>query len=299
MLHLYGTEENLKTVAALSFPFLDRAQAITPQALKQAYRGFLNTIQPSVPSETDIEPCYVRETKRVKEYLDIFSADSSLTDTRYQFDVLSTESPLVSEKAQAALIRVRDRVASLAQRDGSFAAVYPLAINAVFQAPSGMAGGGTTSGAVGVLWVDPRSTWEDRDLDEFLIHELGHTLLFLDECRFGLFTSYPELLKQDNWVTSAIRKTVRPLDKAYHSAVVATEVLLARDEFLGHPDSSVLHPISPLLSQGAIRSIQDIDRPPVKGLLTGHALGILHRCRDEVERMVRKNDWNVADFNRP
>ncbi|NEC86240.1 HEXXH motif-containing putative peptide modification protein [Streptomyces sp. SID12501] len=296
MLHLFGVEENLKTVTALAYPFLGRNQAVTPASLKQAYREFLNTVQPSVPSETADEPCYVQRTSRVMEYLDVFSADSSLTDTRYRFGEVVTDSPLIAEDAQNSLDWVKSSASSLAQRHEAFAAVYPIAVNAVFQAPSGMAGGGTTSGAIGVLWVDPRMSWEDRDLEEFLIHELGHTLLFLDECRFGLFTSYPELLKQDNWVTSAIRKTVRPLDKAYHSAVVATEVLLAREEFLGHPSSAVLHPLSPQLAQGALRSIQDIDRPPTKDLLTSHALEILHHCRDEVERLARKNGWKTADF---
>jgi hypothetical protein len=138
----------------------------------------------------------------------------------------------------------------------------------------------------------PPTNLGPRDLQEFLIHELGHTLLFLDEWRFGLFTSYPELLKRENWVASAIRKTVRPLDKAFHSVVVATEVLLARDHLLGHPATSVLHPSSPVLASGVLRSIESMTGDPTaRLLLTDHALRLLDRCQRIVSDMAQRAAW--------
>ncbi|MCH5677629.1 aKG-HExxH-type peptide beta-hydroxylase [Streptomyces gilvus] len=294
MLHLFGAEENLRTITALAFPFIGEGQPVTFPVLKEAYRSFLRTVQPSVPSETGDEPAYIQETRRTLEYLGVFSADSALTDTRYQFGTVNESSVAIETGAQKALAWTQKCADSIARRDEAFAALFPLAMNAVFQAPSGIASGGTTSAALGVLWVDPRDSWDDRDLEEFLIHELNHTLIFLDECRFGLFTSYPELLKQENWVTSAIRKTVRPLDKAYHSAIVAADVLLAREEILGHPDSAILHPLSPAMAQGAMEAIRDISLPPTRDLLTPHALETLDRCRQEVERLTRKNGWPMA-----
>ncbi|MFD7532865.1 MULTISPECIES: aKG-HExxH-type peptide beta-hydroxylase [unclassified Streptomyces] len=294
MLHLFGVEENLRTITALSFPYISKGQAVTFSVLKEAYRSFLRSVQPSVPSETGDGPAYIQETRRTLEYLGIFSADSALTDTRYQFGTVDESSAAIEIDAQKALAWTQECADSIARRDDAFAPLFPLAMNAVFQAPSGIASGGTTSAALGVLWVDPRDSWDDRDLEEFLIHELNHTLIFLDECRFGLFTSYPELLKQENWVTSAIRKTVRPLDKAYHSAIVAADVLLAREEIFGHPDSAVLHPLSPAMAQGALEAIRDISLPPTRGLLTPHALDTLDRCRQEVERLTRKNGWSVT-----
>jgi hypothetical protein len=296
MLHLFGAEENLRTITALAFPFLEKNQPMTLAILKRAYRDFLRTVQPSVPSETGTGPTYVQETQRVLDYLSVFSADSALTDTRYQFGTVSKTSETIDSDAQKALSWTLKCADALTRRDETFAALFPLAMNAIFQAPSGIASGGTTSAALGVLWVDPRDSWSDRDLQEFLIHELNHTLIFLDECRFGLFTSYPELLKQENWVTSAIRKTVRPLDKAYHSAIVAADVLLAREELLGHPDSAVLHPLSPAMAQGAMEAIRDISLPPTRDLLTPHALETLDRCRQEVERLSRKNGWQAAEL---
>ncbi|MFE3150146.1 HEXXH motif-containing putative peptide modification protein [Streptomyces sp. NPDC059218] len=294
MLHLFGVEENLRTITALSFPYISKGQAVTFSVLKEAYRSFLRSVQPSVPSETGDGPAYIQETRRTLEYLGIFSADSALTDTRYQFGTVDESSAAIEIDAQKALAWTQECADSIARRDDAFAPLFPLAMNAVFQAPSGIASGGTTSAALGVLWVDPRDSWDDRDLEEFLIHELNHTLIFLDECRFGLFTSYPELLKQENWVTSAIRKTVRPLDKAYHSAIVAADVLLAREEIFGHPDSAVLHPLSPAMAQGALEAIRDISLPPTRGLLTPHALDTLDRCRQEVERLTRQNGWSVT-----
>lgn len=294
MLHLFRAEDNLRTITTLAYPFIGEGQAVTFPVLKEAYQSFLRTVQPSVPSEIGDEPAYIQQTHRTLEYLGIFSADSALTDTRYQFGTVNESSSMVEVDAQKALARTRQCADSIARRDEEFATLWPLAVNAVFQAPSEIAGGGTTSGAVGVLWVDPRDSWDDRDLQEFLIHELNHTLLFLDECRFGLFTSYPELLKRDNWVTSAIRQTVRPLDKAYHSVIVAADVLLAREEILGHPDSAVLHPLSPAMAQGTMDAIRDISLPATRDLLTPHALEILSRCRQEVERLIRKNRWPVT-----
>ncbi|MDI5973972.1 HEXXH motif-containing putative peptide modification protein [Streptomyces sp. SL13] len=292
MLHLFGEEDNLTTITSLAYPFLDRSVPLTARSVKDAYREFLRTVQPKVPVETG-GIHYIRDRERAADYLAAFRTDSMLTDTRYQFETADSASRAAVEEARQAVGRIEAGACSLAARDTSFGNVYPLAMNAVFHAPSKVATGGTTSGALGVLWVDPRETWQERDIQEFLYHELGHTLLFLDERRFGLFTSYPQMVDRKNWVTSAIRGTVRPLDKAFHSAVVATEVLLAREETLGHPMSAVLHPLSPQLASGALTSARDIERSPARQLLTKHAAGILRRSRDQVERLAARHGWSL------
>jgi hypothetical protein len=128
----------------------------------------------------------------------------------------------------------------------------------VFWAPCKVAAGGTTSQALGVLWADPRPWWSERDLVEFLIHELTHTLIFLDEWRQPQFSSRQALTDRSNYALSAIRGAPRPLDKTLHSIIVGVEVLLAREDALGHTEHDGLHPGSRELREGVIQSIASI-----------------------------------------
>jgi hypothetical protein len=57
---------------------------------------------------------------------------------------------------------------------------------------------------------------------------LAYHLLLIDERVHGHYVSYAKLADKRNYAHSAILKCNRPLDKVFHSLVVATELLASR-----------------------------------------------------------------------
>lgn len=278
MITLIGPKGCLENVYALSAPYSDESKP-GAVALKRGYQAFLGAAQPHLPVAEDQAPVYVGpdDTETYGQLYDAFNAGSNLDDTAYDFEDARV-TPEASTHALCQLGLIEARVASLRSVYPVFGSIFDLAVNFVFAAASANASGGTINSALGVLWADPRADWRDQDHFEFLVHELSHILLFLDEWRFQLFRSLEELADPDNYALSAIRGVARPLDKTFHSIVVSTEVLIARDRLLGHPDEPVLHPTSPVLIEGTRASIDSIRALIPRGILRPRAVELLDRC---------------------
>jgi len=131
-------------------------------------------------------------------------------------------------------------------------------ITDIFILPSERARGGSTSQAIGVIWFDPKLSYGPCDVMEMIVHELTHQLMFIDELRRPHY-DYALLLKENSWPTSAILKTRRPFDKALHSAVVAMEVLLLRNNYIGHPQEPAVHPPTRILQDQLLDTINSMD----------------------------------------
>jgi hypothetical protein len=277
MIRLCGAEKNLASIWALSEPYAD-SEVPTSQQVRDALWQCLDANQPDVPRPRGpIEFLSGGETR--DELLRIFNTESRLDDTPYQ--LTSAEDDEVGAEK---LRRVRAALEELEDLDPTTKSIFDLTMFAVFWAPCGTAAGGTTSQALGVLWADPRDSWERRDYLEFLVHELAHNLLFLSEWRYGLFTSPEAMTDRSNFALSAIRQTVRPLDKSLHSVIVGAEVLLAREEVLGHTEEVGLHPGSAELRRGVAESIDSIREVAARSeVLTPHAVELLD-LSDEVVR---------------
>lgn len=280
MLLLKGLPHVVKTVVTLASPHADEPLDSMP-ALERAYLEFLGTVQRRVPRPasgggTD----YTRDPAVEAALLAEFNAESSLDDTLYRLDARGDD----GDRRERQLETMRRRVEELGELFPDFATCFALAVNTVFYAPCRVAAGGTTSNALGVIWIDARPSWGPQDAYEFLVHELGHTLVFLDEWRFGLYASPQEMVDPRNYALSAIRRDRRPLDKALHSALVGAEVLLLRERVLGDPDAPVLHPPTPELRRGILECVDSIESMPnATSILTPYALELLELTRREVE----------------
>ncbi|MDG4658581.1 HEXXH motif-containing putative peptide modification protein [Ectobacillus antri] len=175
----------------------------------------------------------------------------------------------------------------LGEQYSKFIWMFDLAMDTIFQASSNVVTGGTTNAAVGILWINPRDTWSNIDMYEFLVHELAHTLLYIHEWRFGLFTDLSRLTDKSTYAMSAIRSQMRPMDKAFHSAIVATDVLLLRELVLGHKGQRELHPdtndLLPMILK-SIQSIQEVNNN--KGMLTEHASWLLSECHKKIAKIA-------------
>ncbi|MBL7545998.1 MAG: hypothetical protein JNL11_19420 [Bdellovibrionaceae bacterium] len=111
--------------------------------------------------------------------------------------------------------------------------------------------GGSSSNALGVLWLNPTDKWTEQDYCEFLVHEVTHQLLFLDERIHGHYSQYPKISLKENFAFSTILKRSRPLDKVIHSYFVGLNVLNYRkDNGRDENNSYTLHPSIEHLSKG-------------------------------------------------
>lgn len=276
MLKLLGLRENVKNLASLCKPYLSSRS--TGRDLKKAYYLFLKEAQPSVPrvDQTD-EITFLQEPNNIKLLLEIFEEDSVLDDFEQIFDLTR-----LLDK-QNSIERVKEAIILLKEINVEFHYLIDLVINTIFWAPSNLAGGGSTSAAIGCIWVNLRDHWNNQDVIEFLIHETTHNLVFLDELVYTHYANYDELAKKENFSWSAILNKLRPLDKVFHSIVVSTEVLLFRNDHLGHPDHPCLHPPTEIMLNQTLASINYLkDRPNLHNLLSPRASSLLDCCKQKL-----------------
>jgi hypothetical protein len=250
MIRLCGAKSNVETVLALARPHGTGSSGLGE--VRDALRAFLDSVQPDVPRRPG-SIAYVFEGPDHERLVATFDSDSFLDDTAYEFG-----KPDDARVGQRRLEEIESALNTLGEADSTSKDIFELTMFTVFWAPCRVAAGGTTSQALGILWADPRPWWSERDLVEFLIHELTHTLIFLDEWRQPQFSSREALTDRSNYALSAIRGAPRPLDKTLHSIIVGVEVLLAREEALGHTEHDGLHPGSRELYEGVTRSIASI-----------------------------------------
>lgn len=213
----------------------------------------------------------------ITPFLEAFKEDSILDDFEEVFGSQKMQDHKVPiQRIQKALKQIR-------AINCNYSDVIDLSIHTIFSAPSKYAGGGSTSAAIGCIWVDSRPHWDDQDMLEFLVHETTHNLVFLDELCYTHYESYPEIAKKKNFAWSAILNKPRPLDKVFHSILVSVEVLLFREKHMGHPSKPYLHPPSAILLAQTIRSIHYLEENlHLRELFTPRSYHLLKEC----ERLI-------------
>jgi hypothetical protein len=117
----------------------------------------------------------------------------------------------------------------------------------------------SSSGAdsVGIIWLSCLDGVTELDLQELLIHELVHQLLFIEDYLYQEF-DYDRMSEIGNFGLTAISLTPRPLDIAIHSLVVASELLIARDRWIGEPETPTVHPKSASIRETIVKSRDSI-----------------------------------------
>lgn len=278
MFKCLGLKENVKNVVTLAKPHLKQSSAF---ALKNAYRLFLTEAQPNVPQSQNNEIQFLHKPNEIATLLKIFEEDSILDDFEEIFDTSS-------QGSINSIQRVQNSLELLKETEKSFQGLLNLVINTIFCAPSKLAGGGSTSAAIGCIWVNLRDHWQDQDILEFLIHETTHNLIFLDELCYIHYVNYTEIAKKENFSWSAILNRSRPLDKVFHSIVVSTEILTFRNDILGHPNKPCLHPPSEIMMEQTKRSIQFLkENSQIKRLLSERANYILGLCEHKLHNIEK------------
>lgn len=272
MRHLIGVEANLETILSLTAPHRAAGAPLDVPALRQALRRHLDALQPDVPRAGGSETAFLTGA----------DATSVLT---LAFGEVDDVVPLSGATAADVVSRHRDAVASM-DRDEGLAALFQICADSVVSSAGDAAPASTTSGrAVGVLWVNPRPTWNVADLVEAYVHELTHTLLTLDEHRWGHYRSYELLEQPAHFAVSAIRRQARPLNLVFHSVVVAAELLALRAAMPQHVGPFGLHGGTSELTRQAdvalasLRQVADLD-----ALTTPRFHELLERVAETLDR---------------
>jgi len=274
MFNVIGSKEILKNIIRLANPYMQGS--VNSETLKRAFLNFLKEVQPKVP-KPDTSLSYKWKKEEIAPLLHIFDEDSVLDDFDEIFDL---EKQLFSGET---LERVQDAVRKMEASVPEFKSIIDLVIHTIFTFPSSIAGGGSTSAAIGCIWVDIRPHWMEQDILEFLVHETTHNLVFVDELCHLHYSSYPEIAKPENFARSAILNKPRPLDKVFHSIVVSTEVLSFRQKYFGHLEKPCLHPPTDVLLDQTIQSIHSIRSQ--ERLLTERAIYLLNQCSDILKQI--------------
>lgn len=284
MYKLLGLNRNLETIMILS-----SLDGVIPQntiQLKNQYRNYLKAIQPEfttskAQSKVSFEVETIFDIRKSQDLISLFSEKSNLNDLKQETVIdpnIAVLADCVEQKTQQALNQFK-------KMDPVLYGLFNLVIEKIFFADSNVAGGGSSSGALGCIWLNPRPNWTLQDYIEFFVHELTHNLLFLDERRIIHYPNYKALEKSENYAHSAILRRSRPLDKVIHSLFVVYEVLAFRLKHFNPNQKTFLHPDTQTLYQGALDTIVSLKKIK-KSLLSEHLWEVLNKLESETHQLM-------------
>ncbi|MGY2090477.1 aKG-HExxH-type peptide beta-hydroxylase [Nocardia gipuzkoensis] len=116
---------------------------------------------------------------------------------------------------------------SVRDLDPNLGRVVDLLVTDIVLLNSERTGGGSASHLPGLVCMSPAPSWEASDFAQSLVHEAIHLNLFIADMVHGLYTLPASELAADEYrVLSAVKiGELRPLDKAFHAAVVAVPLM--------------------------------------------------------------------------
>lgn len=284
MIHLIGTQEVLNNTFALISPYFIDHRSKETTSIKNwtvAYHRYLKKFQPTIPNPLDNIDMH-SHSNPLEILLNAFNEKSVLSDIEFSLQTANAKD--ISIMAS----KFTKQLSELKNSNEDISSLISFFIHTIFFAYSKQASGGTTSSAVGVLWANPREFWKDEDYIEFIIHELTHTLVFLDEHRFKHYNNLELNVDPENFAFSAVLGKKRPLDKVLHSLIVATEVLLFRDLRNAHDAARTLHPPTKILLGQSLTSINSLKNLQKPHLMTARAHELVDLCEAQLTKIAQK-----------
>ncbi|MGW3077598.1 MULTISPECIES: aKG-HExxH-type peptide beta-hydroxylase [unclassified Kitasatospora] len=189
----------------------------TAVALPAAYRSVVSALRPlpvegegiTLSFEDSEWGSYLIENRTFENIFEGLESTSADLRERWKRDLSS------------ALLDTRGLVPDLG-------ALVDLVVTDVVMFSSTNKGGGTGSTLPGLVSMSPGDEWRPHDYAESLVHETVHLNVFLADMVYRLYTRPAKELEADEHrVVSAVKfGQMRPLDKAFHSAVVAPPLML-------------------------------------------------------------------------
>jgi hypothetical protein len=87
-------------------------------------------------------------------------------------------------------------------------------------------GSASASDCIGIISINCKNSFTEIDIEEMIIHELVHNLIFIDNLNHTHFKKSFNLNKY--LVFSPIRETSRRIDLSFHAFLVSLELLNLR-----------------------------------------------------------------------
>ncbi len=263
MYFLTGATDCIRTLVAVTSGYRSDSAAEPTLALKEAYRRYLAAEQPGVPIGEGLHP----------HFSSYSTGDSGLLEV-FQFDEPPTSAESEGQALPPAwdLGLIREAYGELRSLCPELMTLFDLVVNVVYS-PSDRSrpGSGTMPRGIGAMYVNPLPTWTPGDVMETLIHELTHTLLFIDEYRYQHYLDYGALFAE-NLSRTAILNEEKPLTVVFHSIVVAAEVASLRGILRAAGISSAVHGESADLYRSALASCDALYGMPKLGELAAPRL---------------------------
>ncbi|MFS0758308.1 HEXXH motif-containing putative peptide modification protein [Noviherbaspirillum sp. 1P10PC] len=239
MILQFGFESQIDNILTLigTIDFKGVKKITTLKEVQSEYHSLIQKMQRRTPGGTPGTVNVITDFEKAKTLRPLFVNDS-LLDDKMQADVITETKDDETSDKKALILRA---IHELGIYSEVHKALFDTLITDIFILPSSRAKAGSTSQAIGVIWANPKTTYSLHDMVEILVHEMTHHAMFIDELRYVHY-SYSDVMDKSTWARSAILNVPRPLDKVLHSAVVATEILLMRANYIGHPVLSKVHP---------------------------------------------------------
>jgi len=189
--------------------------------LDAAYRTGISKIRPIAPPEAGISVSF--EDGDWGRYL---VAKNLFQDIFVGIEASSEVQRLEWENQVAAAIQHVRKVNS------GLGGIIDLLVTDIVVLQSERTGGGSASHIPGLVCMSPGDDWTVFDFAESLMHEATHLNLFVADMVYGMYILPTNTLADAQYrVLSAVKVgELRPLDKAFHSAVVAVPLMYMQHE---------------------------------------------------------------------
>ena len=256
MLNIDGYVNTVSNVYRLAKPYLVDVEVSRVQDLKLALLSFYEYYLPSIPVNRSEDVFIMDEC--VEDRLGKAFASSKLDDLN-QDKTLGPAYGLIEKAAKIELARTA--LHRLFHASPMVEAVFSTVIHSVFfrqnNPNSQPSAGGSTSGALGAIWLSGADNLVVDDYMELFVHELTHHLIFIDELNVAQF-DYGTIADKRYFSRSAILRKERPIDKVLHSVIVATELVASRRKFLIKGSGGTVHPSTAAIAAETIASCEAV-----------------------------------------
>lgn len=237
MYTLYSAQEIIDNVLVLANPYIDNINLLTEKSLKSAYINWLSVIQPHCPIIEKNTLVYSDKSvdARFSKY---FTKEFRVADVDIATQEMMYPDPLDRKLA------IESALSKISEYDDTLYSLLMLTMNTIFCVTDKRNGGTSVNPSyIGVMCAHYDMYAEEMAIPELLIHELAHNFLFLDEHRYGYYTSYQYLEDKKTYVDSYYNKKIikLPFDRVLHRMVIFTEILSLRDQYLGHATMKTQH----------------------------------------------------------
>lgn len=186
----------------------------------------------------------------------------------------------------------REAIAYVAGLDAGLGALVDLLVTDVVLLASERTGGGSASTLPGLVCMSPVEGWTVFDFAETLVHETVHLNLFIADMMYGLYTLPSSVLAEDRYrVLSAVKiGQMRPLDKAFHAAVVAVPLMWMQHE-RGESTLVDLYTGSLREACSGLRGQRDVFSPYGRQLVDELAAWADSLDWEEVRRVIHSSEY--------